>query len=86
MLNVSEFSFKILFPFVVKTADVKPNMSLNTYLREVMHLKGTKYMCKEGGCGSCVVGVTLPHPVTKKDVTLAINSVSKFSFKKPYNA
>ncbi|XP_013192263.2 uncharacterized protein LOC106136308 [Amyelois transitella] len=32
-------------------------MSLNDYVREVLNLRGTKYMCKEGGCGACIVNV-----------------------------
>ncbi|XP_013192259.1 probable aldehyde oxidase gad-3 isoform X2 [Amyelois transitella] len=37
--------------------EVDSDMSLNDYLREVLNLRGTKYMCKEGGCGACIVNV-----------------------------
>ncbi|CAH2057001.1 unnamed protein product, partial [Iphiclides podalirius] len=38
--------------------DIDSDLSLNDYLRNYLNLRGTKYMCKEGGCGACVVAVT----------------------------
>ena len=32
-------------------------------------------MCREGGCGCCVVNVMRSDPVTKKDISMAVNSV-----------
>jgi len=59
--------------------DVPIGITLNAYLRDYCKLKGTKYMCYEGGCGACVVSVVSKHPVTKKEMKYAVNSVSLFS-------
>ena len=45
-----------------------------------MHL-GTKVMCREGGCGCCVVSVTRNDLSTGKDVIIAVNSVSTSSMR-----
>lgn len=51
-----------------------PETSLNEYLREKMHLTGTKVMCREGGCGVCIVSVTAIDPITKQELHFAVNS------------
>lgn len=48
--------------------------SLNTYLRTIAHLRGTKFMCLEGGCGACVVVVSGRHPIERKYRTWSVNS------------
>ncbi|XP_068084723.1 uncharacterized protein [Anabrus simplex] len=50
------------------------DLSLNTYIREVCNLRGTKYMCQEGGCGACIVSLTSQNPTTAKNRTMAVNS------------
>lgn len=54
---------------------------LTVFLREYLHLTGTKRMCLEGGCGTCVVAVKRKNIVTEEDETVAVNSclVSIFS-------
>lgn len=65
----------------VSPSDFTPETTLNEYLREKMHLTGTKVMCREGGCGVCIVAVTAIDPKTKQELHFAVNSclVSIFS-------
>ncbi|KAH8311386.1 hypothetical protein KR044_006006 [Drosophila immigrans] len=62
------------FPYEVQPADYAVDITLNTFLREHLHLTATKYMCLEGGCGSCVCVVQRHHPVTGELKTHAVNS------------
>ncbi|XP_048477717.1 probable aldehyde oxidase gad-3 [Plutella xylostella] len=36
-------------------SEVTSDVTLLDYLREGLELRGTKYMCREGGCGACLV-------------------------------
>lgn len=58
-------------------------VTLNDYLRNHVHLTGTKVMCREGGCGACIVHVAYPDPSAPKGtgnmVQHSVNSV-KFIF------
>ncbi|XP_074037336.1 xanthine dehydrogenase/oxidase isoform X2 [Leptinotarsa decemlineata] len=60
---------------------LSPTTTLNTYLREYLNLTGTKRLCLEGGCGTCVVSVSKRNPVTQSYEVVAVNSclVSIFS-------
>ena len=51
--------------------DVSSDVMLVDYLRDRLGLCGTKYMCREGGCGGCVVSAQTPSAAP-----CAINSVS----------
>lgn len=70
-------SFQVLIngkPFEVDTLRIPIDMSLNTFIRSVAHLSGTKSMCHEGGCGACIVAVQGNHPVTKENRIWGVNS------------
>ncbi|KAJ9584592.1 hypothetical protein L9F63_021062, partial [Diploptera punctata] len=54
--------------------DVPIGTTLNAYIRDYCQLKGTKYMCYEGGCGSCVVSVVTKNAFTKQEKRYAVNS------------
>ncbi|XP_043920190.1 xanthine dehydrogenase-like [Protopterus annectens] len=56
-------------------ADLDPQMSLNEYLRSLLNLCGTKFMCYEGGCGACIVVLEYDDPGnTGKRVVKSVNS------------
>ncbi|XP_044314571.1 indole-3-acetaldehyde oxidase [Drosophila rhopaloa] len=62
------------FPYEVQAADYAPDTTLNAFLREHLHLTATKYMCLEGGCGSCVCVIRRRHPVSQEVQSRAANS------------
>lgn len=74
--NHNKNTYYIYIWLSVNIADVTPKTTLLQYLRDFDHLKGTKYMCLEGGCGACIVSVTAKHPITKRNITFAVNSVN----------
>nr|CAD7403779.1 unnamed protein product [Timema cristinae] len=55
-------------------AEVPVETNLNTFIRDYAHLSGTKFMCEEGGCGSCIVYVKRKHPTTGAETTGVVNS------------
>nr|XP_049700586.1 probable aldehyde oxidase gad-3 [Helicoverpa armigera] len=52
-------------------SEVDTDTTLNDYIRNHLNLRGTKFMCKEGGCGSCMVAVTVSDPHRR---TFSVNS------------
>lgn len=46
----------------VSPATVAPDTRLVDYIRYHLNAKGTKVMCREGGCGACIVVATVPDP------------------------
>ncbi|XP_046687734.1 indole-3-acetaldehyde oxidase-like isoform X2 [Homalodisca vitripennis] len=59
---------------VHNVSSVKGDLSLNTYIREYAKLKGTKFMCREGGCGICIVSLQFTHPATGQERVVSVNS------------
>ncbi|XP_028164069.1 indole-3-acetaldehyde oxidase-like isoform X2 [Ostrinia furnacalis] len=41
--------------YTVEGAEVSSDTMLVDYLRQHLELRGTKFMCREGGCGACIV-------------------------------
>ena len=61
--------------FSVDTAKVSTGMSLARYLRDHLHLTGTKISCNQAGCGACVVNASFVDPATGQNVFKSVNSV-----------
>ncbi|WAR26952.1 XDH1-like protein [Mya arenaria] len=70
----SEVKFKVNGKEYTVDNSVNPATSLNEFLRDKRISMGTKYMCREGGCGLCVVMVTIINPASNKEEKHAINS------------
>ncbi|XP_034939273.1 xanthine dehydrogenase 1-like [Chelonus insularis] len=54
--------------YQVKQNDLRPDTTLNVFIRDHAKLRGTKSMCHEGGCGTCIVAAEIHGE------TLAVNS------------
>lgn len=52
---MDRIKFKVNGEEVSVGCEVPSNLMLVDYLRNTLELRGTKYMCKEAGCGACVV-------------------------------
>ncbi|GAB0092110.1 Aldehyde oxidase/xanthine dehydrogenase [Sergentomyia squamirostris] len=73
--NKSEIYFTINgSPFKVSVENVPLDTSLNTFIRLYANLTGTKFMCREGGCGVCIVTLHGLHPVTRQLSSWSVNS------------
>jgi len=53
----------------------RPQTLLVDFIRDVAGLKGTKYNCREGGCGVCVVSVRSKDPNSGQETIRSVNSV-----------
>ncbi len=62
--------------FEVSSAEVPATMSLARFLRDRLHLTGTKISCGQGGCGACVVVAEFKDAADgATDVVRSVNSV-----------
>lgn len=68
-----------IFAFSV-SKDVDNRTLLVDFIRRTACLPGTKWMCREGGCGACVVTQIVTDPITGKKKPRAINSVGIIHF------
>ncbi|XP_065087118.1 uncharacterized protein LOC135708873 [Ochlerotatus camptorhynchus] len=61
-------------PYTINSKTCPVDTSLNTFIRNNVLLRGTKFMCLEGGCGACTVYVERRDPITGEKVSIAVNS------------
>ncbi|XP_052742306.1 uncharacterized protein LOC112054761 [Bicyclus anynana] len=57
-------------------SDVSSTTTLLEYLRTRLELRGTKYMCLEGGCGACIVSVVKCPGLNPEAVNSCLVSVT----------
>ncbi|KAK5981906.1 2Fe-2S iron-sulfur cluster binding domain-containing protein, partial [Trichostrongylus colubriformis] len=58
----------------VEESRVDPKTTLAVYLRDHLHLTGTKIGCNEGGCGACTVMISEVDPVNNEIRHYSANS------------
>ncbi|CAH0677124.1 unnamed protein product [Chilo suppressalis] len=56
--------------------EVSSDVTLLDYLRDYLELRGTKYMCREGGCGACIVTATKSHGESPISVNACLVSIT----------
>ncbi|XP_059608173.1 xanthine dehydrogenase-like [Phlebotomus argentipes] len=54
--------------------NVPLDTTLNTFIRLYANLTATKFMCREGSCGCCIVALHGLHPVTRQLASWSVNS------------
>ncbi|CAB3227927.1 unnamed protein product [Arctia plantaginis] len=58
--NMKRINFKVNGANYKVGGEVSSHVTLLDYIRYDLDLKGTKYMCREAGCGACIVNVKNP--------------------------
>ncbi|CAK1590833.1 unnamed protein product [Parnassius mnemosyne] len=54
-------------------SEVDSDVTINDYIRNYLNLRGTKYMCKQGTCGTCIVSV-VAEDIYGHRKTFSVNS------------
>jgi aerobic-type carbon monoxide dehydrogenase small subunit (CoxS/CutS family) len=60
----------------VTSSDADAHTTLAAFLRERLHLTGTKVSCAEGGCGACVVHADFVDTADNSVKSRSVNAVS----------
>ena len=58
--------------------EVGPDTTLGDFLREKQISMGTKIMCRQGGCGICIVEAKMRLNPAQPKVSANLNSVNRF--------
>ncbi|RVE48202.1 hypothetical protein evm_007156 [Chilo suppressalis] len=56
--------------------EISSDTTLLDYLRNQLELRGTKYMCREGGCGACIVTASPGPGATPRAVNSCLVSIT----------
>ncbi|GAB0100743.1 xanthine dehydrogenase [Sergentomyia squamirostris] len=64
----------------VRPGSIPLDTTLNSFIRIYAGLTGTKFMCREGGCGCCTVLMRRKHPLTGSDWIGTVNSCLMFVY------
>lgn len=70
------YSFRLFS--AVTSVSVGAETSLAEYLRDWLHLSGTKVSCARGGCGACAVNVAYRDTEDEPPTIKSINAVRAF--------
>ena len=75
----NQIKFRVNGKEVLVGEGVGLDTRLSTFLRDVLHLTGTKVSCGQGGCGACTVSVAIRDEESGVTRTRAVNSLRECS-------
>ena len=77
MKTTNQIQFRVNGKEVSLGEEVGVETRLAAFLRDHLHLTGTKVSCGQGGCGACTVSVNIRDEESGVTRTRAVNSVSE---------